>query len=188
MVPLKLILIPIVVDDNGKPEVSVALSDFTAFVGFRPPQDILAFVEHVPELTQLFSTTQISDLRKASEGSDSAATKAAIKSLFATCIALSETQIQRISTAVTDRLDASDAKAAFGSLPEAQSLAAVWRKNIRTFGKDDVGLIVTTFLMNLVMLKAGEGCWILANDIHAYVDGEFFDFVQIRAKLLTSRP
>lgn len=42
------------VDPNHKPEVAIALSnDFSAFVGFRPVEEIQSFIKCVPELQDL---------------------------------------------------------------------------------------------------------------------------------------
>lgn len=153
----------VVVDDNGKPEVSVALSDFTAFVGFRPPQDIAAFLESVLEFANLFSGPQKEKLSSAaSNNSDKALVKEAIQSLFGTAIALSKSDAKRMILDITEKLEGQGAKAAFGESKDADALAKVWRTNLKVYGEEDVGLIITTFLMNLVQLKPGEGCWILA--------------------------
>lgn len=153
-------------DDNGKPEVSVALSDFTAFVGFRPPTHIDAFIQAYPDFANLFSQSQrkqISDA--ASNSSNDALAKESLKSLFGTLIALAEHDAKRFILGVTDKLEAQGPTAVFGESADAAELAKVWKKTLKVYGDHDVGLIITAYLMNLVQLKAGEGCWILAVSI-----------------------
>lgn len=40
-------------DDNHKPEIGLALSEFQAFASFRPFEQIQSSVERVPELKEL---------------------------------------------------------------------------------------------------------------------------------------
>lgn len=160
-----------VVDENGKPEVSVALTDFTAFVGFRPPSHIVAFMAAVPEFADLFSEGERDQIRNA-QNADKTTAKAALKTLFGTLIGYSEDKAKAFILGITEKLRARGPKAAFGDNEDAESLSGVWKRNLEVFGDKDVGVIITAYLMNLVQLKAGEGCWILADDIHAYVEAQ----------------
>lgn len=129
-------------------------------------------MRQVPAFAALLSSTQLSDLDEAAESDSLEKRKSCIKSLFGTCIALSQSQIKQVVTSVNTKLQSGNgASSAFDHLEDADALAKVWRKNLATFGEGDVGIVVTTFLMNLLQLKAGQGCWILADDIHAYVEG-----------------
>ena len=154
-----------VVDENGKPEVSVALSDFTAFVGFRPPSQILAFTQQVAEFGGFFSAAQLGELTTAAETTREKGTEQsrdALRSLFGTTIALSSSKAKSFIHGITETLKTKGPKSAFGDVDDAEALARIWKKNLAVYGDSDVGLIVTTYLMNLLQLKAGEGCWILA--------------------------
>lgn len=185
-----------VVDDNGKPEVSVALSDFTAFVGFRPPQHIKAFFDAVPEFAGLFSSSQRQAIETAVK--DDSKTKEALKSLFDTAIHLDPSKIKETVEKLNQKLESSGAEGTFGTVDDSKALAQIWKKHGKIYGSKDVGLIVTTFLMNLLQLKPGQGCWILAgksntlkleillcdwssanppypDDIHAYVEGDVIE-------------
>lgn len=164
-----------VVDENGKPEVSVALTDFTGFIGFRPPSHIAAFIDKNPELAELFSKDQIDAVKKAAAEGDEKSSKTAveaIKSLFGTMIKLDEQEAKKLILTINDKVDKQGAENVFGDNKDADALAKVWKKNMKVYGEGDVGILVTSFLMNLMQLPPGEGCWILADDIHAYVDGK----------------
>ncbi|KAK9900783.1 RmlC-like cupin [Cystobasidium minutum MCA 4210] len=163
------------VDENGKPEVSVALTDFTGFIGFRPPADIAAFIEKNPQLAELFSKDQVDQVKKAASGNDNKASVQAIKDLFAVLIKLSEDKAKELILKINDKVDKQGAAAVFGDNKDADALAKVWNRNMEVYGKGDVGILVTSFLMNLMQLPPGEGCWILADDIHAYVDGDVIE-------------
>ena len=42
-------------DDNHKPEMAIALTDFEAMCGFRPTKEIVAFAQSVPEFRSLLN-------------------------------------------------------------------------------------------------------------------------------------
>ena len=149
----------------------MALTDFTAFVGFRPPSHIVAFIDAVPEFANLFSEGERQQIRDAQD-SDKEKAKAALKQLFGTLLGYSEGKAKAFILSVTEKLESSGPKAVFGDDEDAASLADCWKRNLEVYGDRDVGIIITTYLMNLVKLKAGEGCWILADDIHAYVEAQ----------------
>lgn len=170
------------------------MSDFTAFVGFRPPSHIAAFLSEVPELAGLFSQAQIEAITRAVDNpDDSAGSKQALRSLFDTLIklpgsnvqgvlptvadkvGLSENKVRDFIATITSKIERHGASAAFGSSEDAEALARIWNKNLKVYGDSDVGLIVTSYLMNLLQLEPGQGCWILADDIHAYVEGDVIE-------------
>jgi len=151
-----------VVDDNGKPEVSVALTDFQAFVGFRPPQHIKAFFDAVPEFAALFSSSQKQAIDTATK--DDSKAKEVLKSLFDTAIHLDASKIKDTVEKLNKKLESDGAEGTFGKVDDAKALAQIWKKHGKLFGSKDVGLIITTFLMNLIQLKPGQGCWILAGE------------------------
>merc|ERR1712093_861231 len=178
------------VDDNGKPEISVALSDFTAFVGFRPPSHIAAFMDAVPEFAALFTSAQIDDIKRAaSTPDDSVLSKKALRSLFDTImhmpgaeiqgyvsaiaekVGLAENKVAAFNKAITEKLESGGPSAAFGDNENASSLARVWKRNAELFGETDVGIIVTTYLMNLLELKPGHRRPIPAPRVLRWWDG-----------------
>ena len=147
------------------------MTDFTGFIGFRPPSDIAAFIEKNPELAELFSQEQIDQVKKAASNGDDKASVQAIKDLFSVLLKLPEDKAKELILKINDKVDKQGAATVFGGNKEADALAKVWKKNMKVYGEGDVGILVTSFLMNLMQLPPGEGCWILADDIHAYVDG-----------------
>lgn len=147
---------------NEMNQVSVALSDFSAFVGFRPPSQIKAFFDSVPEFASIFSIEQREKISHAATSESDSAAKSALKSLFDTAIKLKPDQVKKIVNEINKKLSSGGPQAAFGTVDDSKALADIYQKNAKVYGEDDVGLIVTTFLMNLLQLKAGQGCWILA--------------------------
>lgn len=153
------------------------MTDFTGFIGFRPPSHIAAFIDKNPELAELFSKEQIDQVKRAAaEGDEKAFDIAvqAIKDLFAVLIKLPEDKAKQLILTINEKVDKQGAETIFGDNKDAEALAKVWKRNMEVYGKGDVGILVTSFLMNLMQLPPGEGCWILADDIHAYVDGKLY--------------
>lgn len=58
---------------------------------------------------------------------------------------------------------------------EAAAMARVFNISVKTYGQDDVGSLVALILMNILRLDKGEGAWILADDLHAYVEGDIIE-------------
>ncbi|GAA6007096.1 hypothetical protein JCM11491_001507 [Sporobolomyces phaffii] len=180
------------VDGNAKPEVGVALSDyFTAFVGFRPPQQLAAIIQSVPEFASMYANSTLSSLDEiasSSSASDSEV-KAILKSLFHESINLSAAQVQPLVQKLSARLEQEGSERVFAVAnefnakgdanatdeTEAAAMHRVWDLSVKTYGEEDVGVLVSTCLMNLLRMKKGEGAWILADDLHAYVEGDIIE-------------
>ncbi|GAA5922648.1 hypothetical protein JCM1841_006766 [Sporobolomyces salmonicolor] len=178
------------VDSNAKPEVGVALSPFTAFVGFRPPEQLASLVKAVPEFQQLFQESTLSSFYSTASSSPSdESAKSALRSLFREAIHLDGASVKPLIKKLSARLDTEGAEKVFGAAnqftpggeanasgeSEAEAMARVWRISTKTYGEDDVGVLVSTCMMNLLRMRKGEGAWILADDLHAYVEGDIIE-------------
>ncbi|GAA5896854.1 class I mannose-6-phosphate isomerase [Sporobolomyces salmoneus] len=180
------------VDGNAKPEVGVALSDyFTAFVGFRPPHQLAKIIKSVPEFTSMFSSSTLSKLDNlvSSSSSSSSDIESVLRSLFTESINLSSTQVKPLVQKLSTRLEKEGAETVFGSAnefnaqgdanatkeTEAEAMKRVWELSVKVYGEEDVGVLVSTCLMNLLRMRKGEGAWILADDLHAYVEGDIIE-------------
>ncbi|KAH8926199.1 RmlC-like cupin [Atractiella rhizophila] len=148
------------VDANAKPECFVALADFTAFVGFCPLEEIYANLDRSNTMKRLLPDLPLLRSQHNPSSSDQEQ-KAGIRAIFQRLITLTADDIAESIEAIE--------KEGEKSLP--QGSMSIWNKCRDVYGKD-VGLLVTTFMMNLVNVKEGEGMWILADDIHAYVEGD----------------
>jgi len=180
------------VDSNAKPEVGVSIKgDFTAFVGFRPPVQLASIISAVPEFKAMFSSSTLSTLNSVASSSSSSdsSIKASLRSLFSESINLSSDQVKPLITSLNDRLEKEGAEKVFGAAndfnaqgdanstgeSEAEAMYRVWKISLETYGDEDVGILVSTCLMNLLRMKKGEGAWILADDLHAYVEGDIIE-------------
>ena len=80
-------------DPNHKPELVVALRDFEGLCGFRPYEEILKFLEEVPELRAVAEEDNCERMRQMFRSVDSR--KAALKKVFSAVIKCEESILQR---------------------------------------------------------------------------------------------
>ena len=142
-------------DDNHKPEIIVALSDrFEALVGLRPVEATLRLLAAldggaaIAHLTELLGDA-------GDEGDEPAGLRAAL-----------EWALSQASPTDVAELDAALARA---DAPEFAAELAVLRAASADF-PGDRGLFVA-LLMNLVVLRRGEGLFAPAGVLHAYQSG-----------------
>lgn len=141
--------------------MTIALTPFTGFCGFRPLAEISHFLSTVPELATLLGssaqTFQTSFSKSPSEG------KEALKQLFTTLMNSKEEDIAAQAELLIDRAKND------GSFGEDGELAKLLVQLDLQFPKD-VGLFCAFFL-NYVKLSPGEAMFLRARDIHAYISG-----------------
>ncbi|KAI9799764.1 MAG: Mannose-6-phosphate isomerase [Piccolia ochrophora] len=169
-------------DDNHKPEMTIAITPFDGLCGFRPLSEISHFLSTVPSLRKLLGEDVAKEFESITKGQetsdDQAATernKKALKSLFS---ALMNCEKESIETLAEDLVGAAQREGqnfAGGGGPsnEGQELAdLVERLNGQFPG--DLGLFVLFFL-NYVKMEPGEGMFLKADDIHAYLSGDIIE-------------
>ena len=141
--------------------MTIALTPFTGFCGFRPLSEISHFLSTVPELANLLGSSaqafQTSFAKSPSEG------KEALKQLFTTLMNSREEDIAAQAELLVDRAKND------GSFGEDEELAKLLVQLDLQFPKD-VGLFCAFFL-NYVKLNPGEAMFLRARDVHAYISG-----------------
>ncbi len=150
-------------DANHKPEVAVALTAFTALVGFKPYAELLATLDAYPEIADFVGPSVVDALQAARSA---AAQRQQVQRLF-------ERLAQRALEEPAALADA--VRALAGRLGEQ---AAPGRSEVETqflalrekYGDRDMGLFVL-FLLNLIHLAPGEGLFTRAGVLHAYLEG-----------------
>ncbi|KAK4055921.1 Mannose-6-phosphate isomerase [Microbotryomycetes sp. JL221] len=155
-------------DPNHKPEMAVALTPFSGFCGFRPPQEIAAFIESVPEFAAILGEAGDSFKQKFRSGSSSTSqqeTKDGLKDMFTALMKADEQQTAQQVEKLVERF-------ANGSGDFKEE-----RKLVKTLNSDfpgDIG-IFCTFVLNIVHLEPGEAVFLKANEPHAYLDGDIME-------------
>ncbi|GJN91693.1 hypothetical protein Rhopal_004716-T1 [Rhodotorula paludigena] len=177
------------VDSNAKPEVGVALSPFTAFVGFRPPQQLATIIKSVPEFQELFQDATLQSFYASAGNASEDEGKAALRSLFHEVINLKPATFKPVVQKLQGRLAKEGADTVFAAAnaftpkgdanasgeTEAAAMQRVFEISLKTYGEEDVGSIAALVLMNILRMRKGEGAWILADDLHAYVEGDIIE-------------
>jgi len=142
-------------DDNHKPEMALAVTDFEGLCGFRPLEEIKAnLTKKCPEVSGLVN---IGDLLAADETNYSPA----LKECFSQLLRSDKGQIKLVLDQLKAKVEALEAK------DQDQKLF------LRLMGQypGDVGCLVMFFL-NVVTLKPGEAMFLAANVPHAYLKGD----------------
>jgi mannose-6-phosphate isomerase len=140
-------------DDNHKPEIMVALTDFWLLHGFRTAEDIELVLEEVPELN-VFRRVFIAK---------------GIRGLYRHLMELSQDDVDRTLAPMAARLEA-DLSAGVLERSQPEYWAGQAFRDYTRDGHYDRG-IFSIYLFNLVYLQAGEGIFQDANIPHAYLEG-----------------
>ena len=141
-------------DQNHKPELLCALTEFWALCGFRA-------VPRTLELLDELSVPELQDVR-ALLAKDSS--PAAIAQVFAHLMAAPAPTRAALAKAT----GAACQQRAAGSVRFARELA--WGARIAQLYPGDVG-VVSALLLNLVRLEPGEAIYLPAGNLHAYLGG-----------------
>ena len=141
--------------------MTIALTPFTGFCGFRPLPQISQFLSTIPELTNLLGpasqTFQESFAKSPADG------KRALKTLFTALMNSKPEDIAAQAELLIDRAKNN------GSLGDDEGLAQLLVELDLQFPQD-VGLFCAFFL-NFVKMEPGEAMFLRANDVHAYISG-----------------
>lgn len=141
-------------DDNHKPELMVALSDFRLLHGFKPPGQLREMLRTVPELQFLISIFEASGY----EG------------LYKTLMQLPQHQVSETLQPLLNRIIPLYKDGSLNRSQEdfwAARAALTFNKN----GVIDRG-IFSIYLLNLLELKKGEAIFQEAGILHAYLEGQ----------------
>lgn len=166
------------IDDNHKPEMTIAVTPFDGFCGFRPLVEIVHFLSHVPSLRRLVGDSVAKEFEQAVHGHETSDSSEDVvknkKALQAAFSALMNAEKPTITTEAKEliasaKADGDGFAGSGGPSNGGQELAdLVVRLNSQFEG--DIGLFVLFFL-NYVKLEIGEAMFLKADDIHAYLSG-----------------
>lgn len=155
--------------------MTIAITPFDGFCGFRPLEEIAHFLATVPPLRGIVGNAAAESFEETAKATkDVGENKKALQKLFT---ALMETEKSSIIAAAKDLVGlAEKEKESFagggGPSNGSKELAdLVIRLNEQFEG--DIGLFVLFFL-NYVKLEPGEAMFLKADDIHAYLSGGEF--------------
>lgn len=148
-------------DDNHKPEMAIALTDFEGFCGFRRPEVIAQFLEHVPEFSELVGPVKNEFLAEYTSQP-----KNALKKLFSSVMEAPESRVTMLAKKLIERCER-------GGFPDEDVGKLLIRVN-QDFPAD-VGLFCGGLMLNYCRLNPGEAMFLRAKDPHAYISGDIIE-------------
>jgi mannose-6-phosphate isomerase len=151
-------------DDNHKPEIGVALTEFWMLHGFRPLEQIAESFARTPELASLMPGYP---QRLAASGHDHAARRTLLRELYSNVMTLPQEQVDSLLNSLLSRLRATPTT--------DKNCADYWAvRAADNFplpgGHLDRG-IFSIYLLNLVHLHPGQATFQPAGVLHAYLEG-----------------
>ena len=166
-------------DDNHKPEMAIALTPFKGFCGFRPLEQIAMYLSTVPEFKALVNPSKellakVDELaHQVRNGNkiDEVAKKQLLRQIFGQLMVAKDAEVQKRVQAITQRYQDSLSKK--GDLEVDNNLAQLVCTLNEQF-PDDVG-VFCAFVLNVTELQAGESMFLMANEPHAYLEGEIIE-------------
>ncbi len=141
-------------DDNHKPELMVAWSDFWLLHGFKPAPELKKIIHAVPELLFIIPAWK----------------KSGYEGVYKLVMEMDQAEVNKILQPLVDRILPLYEK---GELKKSEE--DFWAaRAYKTFCKEgyiDRGLF-SVYLFNLVNLQPGEGIFQDAGILHAYLEGQ----------------
>lgn len=139
-------------DDNHKPEIIMALTTFTAMIGFRNPVAIAADFSELQNRAGVFPVAS-EILKKLGSGDASA-----LEAFLEVILSAEETMVSALR------------KAAAGGSEEWNLLQNKWIPKLLKQFPGDIGALAPLFL-NVVELQPGQALYQPARALHAYLSG-----------------
>ncbi|XP_017288390.1 mannose-6-phosphate isomerase isoform X2 [Kryptolebias marmoratus] len=151
-------------DNNHKPEMAIALTRFQGLCGFRPVEEILAFLQLVPEFHALVGYDAAEELR-CSVG-DEDRTSQALKKCFSRMMSCEKKVFVDELNELVKRVSEEGAAGKDTSSSNGELLL-----RLHSQYPGDIGCFSIYFL-NYVVLEPGQAMFLGANEPHAYIYGD----------------
>lgn len=156
-------------DSNHKPEMAIAITDFEAFCGFKPLDQIDELLQKIPDFKSLVGVDLASQFHKAVQGSSLSAQqkREALRKVFGQIMSSSNETIAKYANQMVQRTHSEPNL--FG--PVLADL--IQRLNVQF--PEDVGLFCGCLMLNHCNLKPGEAMFLHAREPHAYISGNIME-------------
>jgi mannose-6-phosphate isomerase len=151
-------------DDNHKPEIGVALTEFWMLHGFRPLEQIAGMFGQTPELSSL-----LPDLphRLAEAHHDHEARRGLLRELYSSVMTMPQERVDLLLNTLLSRLRAKPTTDK--DSPDYWALRAA--DNFPLPGEHRDRGIFSVYLLNLIHMRPGQGTFQPAGVLHAYLEG-----------------
>ncbi|CAO2209134.1 unnamed protein product [Urochloa humidicola] len=151
-------------DDNHKPEMAIAITEFRALCGFASIEELKDILKTVPEVEGLVGHEDAGKLMSMKEYDGGNQVKSSLQSAFAKLMTASKDMVSEAVSKLTSRLNI---ESKIRTLTDKEQLILSLEKQYQ----EDVGILAALFF-NYVKLSPGEALYIGANEPHAYLSGE----------------
>lgn len=158
-------------DDNHKPEMAIALTEFEALCGFKPLEEISAALDSWPEFWALVGDRAANEFQESVKRSQTIEGikgikegRQALKVLFKTMMAAEDVKVKLELDRLVGRLEST------GEQYPAQSIEELLLRVHSQF-PGDVG-VFCFFFLNYIVLQPGQAAFLAANEPHAYLSGD----------------
>lgn len=147
-------------DDNHKPEMAIAITDFEAFCGFKPLETIKDHLLNIKEFSSLIGdeTTQIFINNPSKEN---------LKLVFSKVMNSNDDDLIKYSNSLV--LKAKENPSLYG-----ETLSDLILRLNDQF-PNDIGLFCGCLMLNHCILKTGEAMFLQACEPHAYISGDIIE-------------
>ncbi|WVZ72074.1 hypothetical protein U9M48_020589 [Paspalum notatum var. saurae] len=151
-------------DDNHKPEMAIAITEFRALCGFAAVEELKDVLRTVPEVEGLVGHEDAGKLMSLKEYDGGNEVKSILQSAFAKLMTASK---DKVSEAIAKLINRLNTESKIRTLTDKEQLVLLLERQYQ----DDVGVLAALFF-NYVKLSPGEALYIAANEPHAYLSGE----------------
>ena len=151
-------------DNNHKPEMALAITDFEALCGFVTIKELSEALHNIPELTAVVGQQQADAIHRSCKSSTGA--ELALKQAFTSLMTADPNSVAEQIEILDDRLQQQQPQ----KLTPKEKLITRLHQQY----PHDVG-VLSVFFLNLVVLKPGEAIYLAANEPHAYVSGQLIE-------------
>lgn len=152
-------------DSNHKPEIAIALTSFEALCGFRPYNEIVESLTHIPELQAVVGSDKVERFKEAATEAPSSANLMAVN-LQMVFTALMTCDVTALHIQLKNLVQRASKEPRQTGRLQADLLL-----RLHTQFPGDVGCFVIYFL-NHIMLQPGEAIFLNAGLPHAYLSGD----------------
>ncbi|UZJ54011.1 hypothetical protein CBS101457_003331 [Exobasidium rhododendri] len=164
-------------DDNHKPEMAIALTAFKGFCGFRPLKEIAHYLSVVPEFQAVVKPSKelMNKLTKYVSGGDidESEKKKTLRQIFSQLMEADSSEVEKSVHAISKRYNEQLEGGSKEAIEVDETLAKLVCKLNDQF-PGDIG-VFCSFLLNVVELQEGQSMFLMANEPHAYLEGEIIE-------------
>ncbi|KAG9316679.1 mannose-6-phosphate isomerase [Chiua virens] len=148
-------------DDNHKPEMAIALTDFRGLCGFLPISDIKTYLRTIPELRALISELVVDRFLSADGEMDE---REQLRNLFSALMQADPNVV---------KFQLSQLTAYYKAVNEPSEIENLVL-GLNDHYPGDVG-VFCPFVLNYVKLKPGQAIFLGAGEPHAYISGDIME-------------